>query len=94
MLLVVLRLKFYNIKRFLEDGGAGVILLGFRTIKMHMIICLKFMQKKKKEIYWRQRAKQFWLKVGDKNTRFFHAWANKRWKRNSILRLRNDQGDW
>lgn len=34
----------------------------------------------KEEIYWKQRAKQFWLKEGDKNTRFFNNMANARRK--------------
>lgn len=32
----------------------------------------------KKEIFWRQRAKQLWLRDGDKNTRFFHKYASMR----------------
>ncbi|XP_073152636.1 uncharacterized protein [Henckelia pumila] len=46
------------------------------------------------EIYWQQRAKNFWLRDGDSNTRFFHASASARRKANRIQRLKNDNGIW
>ncbi|KAL8155863.1 hypothetical protein AgCh_001059 [Apium graveolens] len=47
-----------------------------------------------REIYWRQRSKQLWLKSGNKNTKYFHASANSRHKNNLIHKLKNDSGDW
>ncbi|CAN0905267.1 Transposon TX1 uncharacterized 149 kDa protein [Linum grandiflorum] len=44
------------------------------------------------EEYWRQRAKQFWLKDGDRNTRFFHATANGRRKWTAIKSLEDETG--
>ena len=46
------------------------------------------------EVYWKQRAKTLWLKEGDMNSRFFHATASMRKKKNTIEKLRNDQGMW
>ncbi|KAJ9554109.1 hypothetical protein OSB04_018154 [Centaurea solstitialis] len=48
----------------------------------------------KEEEHWRQRAKAHWLKEGDLNTKFFHAYANGRRKTNQILKLKDDNGNW
>lgn len=44
------------------------------------------------ESYWKQRAKLFWFREGDDNTRFFHASATARKKANKIKRLVDDDG--
>lgn len=36
------------------------------------------------DIKWSQRAKQNWFKEGDRNTKFFHAYASQRQKKNTI----------
>ncbi|XP_074346146.1 uncharacterized protein LOC141684909 [Apium graveolens] len=48
----------------------------------------------KQEIYWKQRAKQFWLKEGDQNTRFFHRFALSWRKTNLIQRIKDSAGVW
>lgn len=48
----------------------------------------------KQEIYWKQRAKQFWLREGDQNTRFFHKYASTRKNRNSLERIKGEDGEW
>lgn len=45
------------------------------------------------EVYWKQRAKNFWLKEGDTNSRFFHTQATKRKKLNNIAYLKTDAGE-
>lgn len=42
--------------------------------------------------YWRQRAKIFWMKDEDTNSKFFHASANARKKINSISSLSRGDG--
>lgn len=39
------------------------------------------------EIRWSQRARCRWLREGDNNTRYFHAYASSRMRRNQILSL-------
>ncbi|XP_074346352.1 uncharacterized protein LOC141685128 [Apium graveolens] len=48
----------------------------------------------KQEEYWKQRAKQFWLREGDQNTRFFHKYASTRRKNNQVQRLKDENGVW
>ena len=40
-----------------------------------------------KEISWRQKSKETWLKEGDKNTRFFHRMENGHRRRNFLQSL-------
>ncbi|WOH11566.1 hypothetical protein DCAR_0831055 [Daucus carota subsp. sativus] len=48
----------------------------------------------RQEVYWKQRSKQFWLREGDQNTRFFHKFASGRRKNNQISRLKDRNGEW
>lgn len=41
------------------------------------------------EAYWKQRAKSFWLKDGDTNSKYFHAAASSRKKLNYLAGLKN-----
>ncbi|XVF76242.1 hypothetical protein PTKIN_Ptkin13bG0250500 [Pterospermum kingtungense] len=47
---------------------------------------------KQEETFWRQRAKVFWYRDGDLNTRFFHSMASARKQVNKIHSLRGDDG--
>lgn len=43
------------------------------------------------ELYWKQRAKAFWLTEGDTNSKYFHAAASKRKRGNHISHLLNNE---
>ncbi|XP_052486360.1 uncharacterized protein LOC105767066 [Gossypium raimondii] len=48
----------------------------------------------REESYWAQRSRSRWLREGDQNTRFFHAKASGRLKKNYIEKLKDAAGNW
>ncbi|XP_010469706.1 PREDICTED: uncharacterized protein LOC104749719 [Camelina sativa] len=46
------------------------------------------------ELYWQQKSRKFWLRVGDKNTSFFHASTKQRRTRNKIVGLFDSEDVW
>jgi hypothetical protein len=46
------------------------------------------------EVHWQQRSRVNWLQQGDRNTSFFHSFASARRKKNSIKKLRGEDGNW
>ena len=43
---------------------------------------------------WFQRSKALWAANGDKNSKFFHCRATQRMRKNSILKIKNEDGGW
>ncbi|GMI75028.1 hypothetical protein like AT1G43760 [Hibiscus trionum] len=52
------------------------------------------MESDKDELFWEQRARANWFQKGDKNTSFFHKWASFRKRKNTIRRLKRNDGIW
>lgn len=52
---------------------------------------LKLLERQK--IYWKQRAKQFWLREGDQNTKFFHRFVTGRKRQNKVTKLQDSSGN-
>ena len=48
----------------------------------------------KEERLWRQRSQVDWLRVRDRNTRYFHCRATQRQRRNYVTRLKNQASQW
>jgi hypothetical protein len=44
------------------------------------------------EMWWRQRAKENWLRYGDRNTKFYHASANSKRSRNYVRQITDEGG--
>ena len=48
----------------------------------------------REEIMWNQWSRVLWLQNGDRNTKFFHASANQRQRKNRIGGLMDEGGIW
>ena len=46
------------------------------------------------ELFWFQKSREQWVRLGDRNTRFFHMQTVMRRKRNKIHGLFMDDGSW
>ncbi|XP_031127477.1 uncharacterized protein LOC116029567 [Ipomoea triloba] len=63
-----------------------------------LLDCLRYCGERlleaQEDAFWRQRAKQHWLRGADANTKFFHKYASARKKKNFLSRLKNDSDVW
>ncbi|XP_016747215.2 uncharacterized protein [Gossypium hirsutum] len=83
------RRKYLN-GRLLELGASeisDVALEEITEIKLELNI-----EADKDELYWEQRARVNWLRIGDRNTTFFHKSATHRRRKNRIKGLENEVG--
>ncbi|KAL5559792.1 hypothetical protein UlMin_036003 [Ulmus minor] len=48
----------------------------------------------REELFWKQHARTDWLIAGDRNTKFFHSQASGRRRKNEIIGIFNDSGNW
>ncbi|KAH1098558.1 hypothetical protein J1N35_015479 [Gossypium stocksii] len=70
-----------------EAEKSEEVLADLVDVKLHLN-----MEVDKEERYWEQRARVNWLKMGDRNTSFFHKFASQRRRINHIRGLLRDDG--
>jgi len=58
-------------------------------IKKHLQNLQKY-----RNIYWKKRFTANKIKLGDENTKFFHAMATISYRKNAISQLKDDNGNW
>ena len=46
------------------------------------------------EDFWKQKAKQHWLKVVDNNSKYFHVYVSARKRKTEISMLKDNDGNW
>jgi hypothetical protein len=49
---------------------------------------------KKEELMWYQRSRAKWLTDGDRNTKYYHLKTVSRRRKNNILMIKNEDGQW
>ncbi|XP_042954620.1 uncharacterized protein LOC122291035 [Carya illinoinensis] len=73
--------------RRLQDSNTGQFSCLIKTIQKEIDELLE-----EEELKWRQRAKQRWLRDGDRNTKYFHRCATHRKQMNSIKVVTSEEG--
>jgi hypothetical protein len=73
----------------LEDQRTlSIIEIKFRNVvKLHLGKLLEA-----KRLYWRKRANIRWAKLGDENTKFFHAMATRNYRNNKVAMIQAEDG--
>ena len=49
---------------------------------------------KREEVKWRQKSRELWLKVGDRNSKFFHLSTVVCRRKNQIAKIQLENGSW
>ena len=84
---VKLVLTFIN---FLDEfRDLSLVEWNFRKLMEAKLISLSKQQK----TYWKQRGAIKWVTLGDASTKFFHAQATIKYRRNLITQLQDEQGN-
>jgi hypothetical protein len=73
--------------QLLQEIGGSENLTTIRSLQNEVDVALADEESK-----WRQRAKEQWLKLGDKNSKYFHACASQKNRRNKIHRVEDEEG--
>lgn len=87
----VLEKRVKNAKRELERIRRASISQGHIN-KEHLLRYKLERLLDQQHVYWKQRAHSTWLAKGDRNTKFFHAQASERKRRNALSKLKDEGG--
>lgn len=91
VVLGVLQKRVKNARRELERCRRGR--LSQENINHELLLKYKLERLEDQlNIFWKQRAHNSWLLKGDRNSRFFHAYASERKRRSRIKKLKDDGG--
>lgn len=82
-----------RLKRLLAKAELAALTSGnnfwVRQLKSEINVLLD-----KEATMWAQRSRLLWVKNGDRNTKYFHTQATKRFRRNGVVGIRDEQNTW
>lgn len=82
--------KKEDIKRFWQEGSnSSEVYVKISQAERELENLLK-----EEESYWKMRAREDLLKIGDKNTKWFHAKASNKKRKNEIKGIVDENGQW
>ena len=85
--------KIWSAQKDLERVAAGTLTDENVARQKELSNEIEFLLEQE-EIHWAQRSRLNWLQHGDKNTSYFHNFANARRKRNMIEKLKDANSSW
>ena len=92
--------KFGNVRRELEEKKKLLAKVEAEAMRRGDNSQLRELKAKihvlmdKETRMWSQRSRVLWLKNGDSNSKFFHNKATQRFRKNSILGIKDKSGNW
>ncbi|CAA7036501.1 unnamed protein product [Microthlaspi erraticum] len=81
--------EIVEVQEALETGLTDAILEREEFLMKELDVVLE-----QEEVLWFQKAREKWIPLGDRNTRFFHTSTIIRRRKNRIDMLRNEAGEW
>jgi hypothetical protein len=80
-----------------EDISRGYLSMPRDGLDITVETHLKLLEAERNELlkfeeYWRQKSRATWLKSGDRNTKYFHKFANERRNNKHIWEIGDDIG--
>ncbi|KAK2642210.1 hypothetical protein Ddye_023973 [Dipteronia dyeriana] len=75
------------LKQFLKDLNKAADNMKCNKMKLQL-------RREQKELFWKEKSRNCWLKEGDKNTTFFHLSTVIRRRRNKLEGFKGEDGSW
>ena len=87
------RLELNRLKKDLAREERATMVSGNNFKVRHIKKEIEVLQDKE-AMMWAQRSRILWANQGDKNTKYFHSCASKRYRKNSMEGIRDEGGVW
>ena len=87
------RRELERLKKLLVEAESVAMVSGnnfwLRQLKKEIEVLLD-----RESTMWTQRSRLLWARNGDRNTKYFHSRATRRFRRNKVEGIRDEEGNW